>query len=357
MIPRIVIPANISLKDSAPQAPSSIQKAHLVTRRLIPANAKLSPLPETGSSPEGAAPSTHKPMVGKLLVPAGARMANAADQSLPSGDPQHPHGGAPHQPHKLFDEAILNKGALGHKRGAAEWTLSFAVHAAIIAALVIAPLYFTQAINPQQLELTYLVAPPMPSAPPPPPPPAAALAPRPTPTKVVPVTEKLTMPIAIPKNVPQQAQTEVAEAPPDITGGVAGGVLGGVPGGQVGGVLGGVAGGIAGGTGMAAAPPPPPAAAPSGPLQVGGQVKPPHVIFAPQPEYPILAKQARIQGDVEIDAVIDEHGNVVKEHAVSGSGVLVPAALEAVSQWKYEPTYLNGKPYPVELAVDVTFRL
>ncbi len=164
------------------------------------------------------------------------------------------------------------------------------------------------------------------------------------------------MPIAIPKTIPNPGSQVAAEAPPDLLAGVAGGVPGGVPGGQVGGILGGIAGGTLGGTGLVA-PPPPPAAAPTGPLQVGGAVKAPRLIYAPQPEYPILAKQARIQGDVQIDAVIDQNGNVVQEHAVSGSGVLIVAALDAVKQWKYEPTYLNGKPYPVELAVNVTFRL
>jgi len=81
------------------------------------------------------------------------------------------------------------------------------------------------------------------------------------------------------------------------------------------------------------------------------------VISAPQPEYPMLAKQARLQGVVQIEAVIDEHGNVVQMKAVSGSGLLIPAAMRAVAQWKYEPTYLNGKPYPVALTVEVTFHM
>jgi len=75
-------------------------------------------------------------------------------------------------------------------------------------------------------------------------------------------------------------------------------------------------------------------AAPSGPLRVGGEVKAPHTIFAPQPEYPVLAKQARLQGVVQIEAIIDEHGNVVQMKAVSGSGILIPAAMRAVAQWK-----------------------
>ena len=86
-------------------------------------------------------------------------------------------------------------------------------------------------------------------------------------------------------------------------------------------------------------------------------MKAPHVIFAPQPEYPTLAKQARIQGVVQIEAIIDERGNVVQMKAVSGSGLLIPAAMRAVAQWRYEPTYLNGNPYPVSLTVEVAFHM
>ena len=95
----------------------------------------------------------------------------------------------------------------------------------------------------------------------------------------------------------------------------------------------------------------------SGPLRVGGQVKAPHAVFAPQPEYPPLAKQARVQGVVQIEAIIDERGNVVQMKAVSGSGLLIPAAMRAVAQWRYEPTYLNGAPYAVTLTVEVTFHM
>ncbi len=63
-----------------------------------------------------------------------------------------------------------------------------------------------------------------------------------------------------------------------------------------------------------------------------------------------------MQGIVSVEAVIDEHGNVVEVQAISGSPLLIPAALQAVAQWKYEPTYLNGAPVSIELTVDVTFR-
>ena len=63
------------------------------------------------------------------------------------------------------------------------------------------------------------------------------------------------------------------------------------------------------------------------------------------------------EGIVEIDAVIDKDGNVVQARAISGPGVLIPSALEDVKQWKYQLTYLNGVPWPVELTIYVTFSL
>jgi protein TonB len=86
-------------------------------------------------------------------------------------------------------------------------------------------------------------------------------------------------------------------------------------------------------------------------------VSPPRLIFGPAPQYPILARQSRIQGIVVIDAIIDEHGNVIGEKIVSGHPLLVQAALKAVSQRKYEPTILDGEPTPVDLTVEVTFRM
>jgi periplasmic protein TonB len=60
---------------------------------------------------------------------------------------------------------------------------------------------------------------------------------------------------------------------------------------------------------------------------------------------------------VAIDAVIDEHGNVTQAKVVSGNGLLVTAALNAVEQWKYQPTLLNGQPIAVDMEVTVTFKL
>jgi protein TonB len=164
--------------------------------------------------------------------------------------------------------------------------------------------------------------------------------------------QKLTAPTAIPKKV-SSGSDNVAEAAPDLGGGVAGGVPGGVPGG----VIGAVVGGVLGGTGTTV-PTPPPAARPlQRAVRVGGNVKAPHQTFSLDPAYPLLAREAHVWGTVAVDAVIDEHGNVIEARVLSGHPLLIDAALKAVLQWKYEPTTLNGRPVSVELQVQVHFKL
>ncbi len=86
-------------------------------------------------------------------------------------------------------------------------------------------------------------------------------------------------------------------------------------------------------------------------------MKPPRLIFGPAAVYPILASQGHIHGVVVIDAIIDEHGNVIQEKVVSGHPLLLQAALKAVSARKYEPTILDGEPTPVDLRVEVNFQM
>jgi protein TonB len=81
------------------------------------------------------------------------------------------------------------------------------------------------------------------------------------------------------------------------------------------------------------------------------------LIFHPNPEYPPLAKMARIQGTVRLEAVISENGTIQDLKAVSGHPLLVKAAVDAVSRWRYQPTLLNGEPVQVVTEVDVNFTL
>lgn len=76
-----------------------------------------------------------------------------------------------------------------------------------------------------------------------------------------------------------------------------------------------------------------------------------------EPVYPPLAKAARIQGSVVLVAVISRAGTIHNLHAVSGPPLLVPAAVNAVSQWRYRPYILNSEPIEVETQITVNFRL
>ncbi|HET9802988.1 MAG TPA: TonB family protein [Candidatus Acidoferrum sp.] len=246
---------------------------------------------------------------------------------------------------KLFAEALLELSPTRPKSNGKRVFYSVLIHTLVLLALILPPLYFTDTINFKQFTQTMLVAPP----PPPPPPPAPqALVKAVPPKHVFTNAGKLVAPTVIPQKI---AMIKEEQLEPDL-GGVAGGVPGGVPGGQMGGVLGGIISDASRKTAIAPAP-----VQNKTPLRVGGRIKPPRILSRINPNYPPLARQTRIQGDVVLDAVIDTEGNVVQLQVVSGHALLIQAALEAVKQWKYEPTYLNEQAIPVQLIVNVTFRL
>jgi protein TonB len=76
-----------------------------------------------------------------------------------------------------------------------------------------------------------------------------------------------------------------------------------------------------------------------------------------KPTYPALARSARIQGVVVLQAVISKDGSIENLHLVSGHPMLAPAAIDAVKQWKYKPYFLNGEPVEVETTINVNFTL
>ena len=115
----------------------------------------------------------------------------------------------------------------------------------------------------------------------------------------------------------------------------------GTPGGVVGGVVG----------GLPDAPPPPQA------VRVGGQIKEPKKLKNVNPSYPDIAKQARVQGVVILECTISPQGKVTDVKVLRGIPLLDAAAIEAVKQWVYSPTLLNGVPVPVIMTVTVNFRL
>jgi TonB family protein len=156
------------------------------------------------------------------------------------------------------------------------------------------------------------------------------------------------------------APAETLAAPAPITeepvGGVPGGVVGGVPGGVPGGVIGGVIGGVL----DQSEPPPPPRNARVQSIRVirvSGSVMQAKLLRRVEPVYPAIARQARISGVVILEVTVTRNGSIQTIRSLSGHPLLIHAASEAVSQWKYEPTMLNGEPVDVVTTVTVNFRL
>lgn len=92
-------------------------------------------------------------------------------------------------------------------------------------------------------------------------------------------------------------------------------------------------------------------------LAVGGEVQSAKLIHMVQPEYPLSARKAHIQGAVIVAARIAKDGTVIALRYVNGPPSLLPAVEEAVSQWRYLPTLLNGEPIEVQTTITVIFRL
>jgi protein TonB len=105
------------------------------------------------------------------------------------------------------------------------------------------------------------------------------------------------------------------------------------------------------------APPPVAAAAPPAPVRVGGAVRTPQKIHDVSPVYPPIAQSARVQGIVIIEATIGEDGEVTNARILRSVPLLDQAAIEAVRQWRYAPSMLNGVPVPVIMTVTVNFTL
>jgi protein TonB len=92
-------------------------------------------------------------------------------------------------------------------------------------------------------------------------------------------------------------------------------------------------------------------------IRVGGAVQTANLIKKVSPAYPELAKDARIQGQVRFTAIIGKDGTIQDLQLVSGHPLLAPAATEAVKQWMYKPTLMNGEPVEVITQIDVNFTL
>ena len=244
---------------------------------------------------------------------------------------------------RVMGEAMFNElveSSTEKKKTNTSWSVvvSAAIQVIVLSVLVLIPLIYTQAL-PKAMLSTLLIAPP---PPPPPPPPPVKTAPVKPAARLM-QAGKLTQPKAIPKDV---TVFKEAPLPPDVppVASNQSGVFGGIPG-Q--GMMAGAA---------PAAPPPPKPATPTR-IKQGGNVTAASLISQTKPAYPPLARQARIQGTVVLHAIIDKQGNVSELQVISGHPLLVQSAIEAVKQWRYKPTQLNGEPVEVDTTIQVTFTM
>jgi periplasmic protein TonB len=234
----------------------------------------------------------------------------------------------------MFDEMIVS----GKNKSQTNKRWSVAVSAilqiALLGGLVLIPLLYTEAL-PKGMLTTMLVAPPPP--PPPAPPPEAV---KQVKLQKVIATNRMVAPSVVPKKI----EVVKNEPPPSVNPSDNVGVAGGT-----GNVLGGVLGGVAG-------PPPPTPQAPQR-IRVGGNVEAASLVNKVQPQYPPIAQAAHVSGTVVLRAVISKNGTIEQLQFVSGPPLLMKAAMDAVRQWRYRPTVLNGEPVEVETTVDVVFAL
>jgi protein TonB len=213
---------------------------------------------------------------------------------------------------------------------------SFALQAAFLATLVLIPYIYPDAL-PRQALSTWLVAPPPPAAP------APRIQHAPA-THITAPTELsgLTAPRTIPNRITEE--DNASATPPglnfDATGPGKENVIGAIA------LLGSI--------------PPTPTVTrpkPSGPVRVSAGVAAGRLLAPIQLVYPAIAKSARIQGTVVIEALISKQGLIEEAHVVSGHPMLAQAALQAVNRARYQPYMLNGQPVEVETTIYIVFSL
>jgi protein TonB len=236
---------------------------------------------------------------------------------------------------ELFEEIT----APAARNARSPWTiaLSIAAHVVVIGVVVIVPLLATGALPTPTSGVGVFV--PVAPIPPPPPPPAATPTPRVPPVKAA--FQEVSY--AEPDGISDETETPTQAVPTivDVVGPTGPGVPDGI------------------GSRKDYTPTPPPVQPQpvSGPLKVGGQIREPRRVSSVAPVYPAIARQARVQGTVVIQAVIGVDGDVRDAQILNSVPLLDQAALDAVRQWRYQPTLLNGTPVAVIMTVSVRFTL
>ena len=209
--------------------------------------------------------------------------------------------------------------------------VSLALHVAAVAALVVAPLLATDSLPALHTSLTVSMVTPVVPAPPP----LRRAAP---PTEAAPPANPDAASIEVPDGVTKEPDWQRDEI---FAANDGPGIVDGID------------------SAVALVPPPPPAPPPEvkKPIRVGGEIQPPTKVHHVAPVYPAMAQQARVEGIVIISTTIGVDGSVTDATVLSAKPLLAEAAVEAVRQWRFTPTRLNGEPVPVMMTVTVAFRL
>lgn len=218
------------------------------------------------------------------------------------------------------------------------WTLgvSIAFHLCVISGVVVAPLFATGELpEPRRAAPEYILV-------------KASLPPEPAPMRRNTTASPSTLAAPLtPTELRPEPPTPPNESGPvfpdvDSPAGVGNGI---------------VPGSVVAGGDPVPPPPPPPPAAPKEPLRVGGLIRAPEKIRDVAPRYPAIAQSAGVEGLVILEAVIGENGSVQNVRVLRGKPLLDEAAADAVRQWRFTPTLLNGQPVPIVMTVTVSFTL
>ncbi|HUG81897.1 MAG TPA: energy transducer TonB [Bryobacterales bacterium] len=248
----------------------------------------------------------------------------------------------------MFESTLADN----HSESRRPWTVavSFLAQSALVLLAVLIPLLTTQPL-PTPTWMAVLLAPP-PLAPP-----ASPEAPQKIRASTVPPQQFDTDALLAPTQIPEDIALviENAAGPPSLPGNLDAGVGGPI------GVPGGVPNGIWVPSKVLPPPPPPPAVPPKAiipqAVRISSMVQSAKLTHRVVPDYPAIAKQAGISGVVKIEAIIARDGSIKKLKALGGHPLLIKPALEAVQQWRYRPTLLNGEPVEVSTQVEVRFVL
>jgi len=233
----------------------------------------------------------------------------------------------------MFDQLVVS-GEMEKTHTPWSVALSATVQIVILGVMILIPLIYTEAL-PKGMLNTFLVAP----APPPPPPPPQPVVKEIKAPKIINI-QKMTAPTSIPKNIAMVKD----EAPVIYTNSSDTGVANGT---GIGDLL---------GSGPTGPPPPPKPVTPSR-IRVGGSVEAASIINKVTPQYPPIAKTAHVSGTIILHAIISKDGSIQELQYVSGPPLLMKAAMDAVKEWRYKPTLLNGEPVEVDTTIDVVFTL